>query len=71
MAHAKSHFLVSADPVVGLGVGGAVGGLGVLTLFAALLCALRRQHKAPLPREDARRAGDAALSTAEVRSPSD
>ena len=38
--------------MVGLAVGGAVGGLGLVTLFAALVCAIKRRKKLPLPTEE-------------------
>ena len=53
--------------MVGLAVGGAVGGLGLLTLLAALICAIRRQKKLPLPTEDTAGAQSEGSINTEVR----
>ncbi len=53
--HVWCTITISADPVVGLTVGGIVGSLALLSLVAALVCAIRRQKKDPLPRGDVTR----------------
>ena len=59
--------MIAADPVVGLAVGGAVGGLGLVTLFAALVCAIKRQKKLPLPTEETGGAQNETSINTEVR----